>query len=41
MPDYANCDPADVRYNTIRWMFQPGRGYAVGPSRANPFSGEL
>ena len=41
MPDDADWDPADVRYNTIRWMFQPGRGYAVGPSRANPFSGEL
>ena len=41
MPDDADWDPADVRYNTIRWMFQPGRGYAVGPSRANPFTGEL
>tara|TARA_B100000945_G_scaffold312686_1_gene307574 strand:- start:2314 stop:4944 length:2631 start_codon:yes stop_codon:yes gene_type:complete len=41
MPDDANWDPADVRYNTIRWMFQPGRGYAVGPSRANPYTGEL
>ena len=41
MPDDASWDPADVRYNTIRWMFQPGSGYAVGPSRANPFTGEL
>jgi len=41
MPDDADWDPADVRYNTIRWMFQPGSGYAVGPSRANPFTGEL
>jgi len=41
MPDDANWDPADVRYNTVRWMFQPGRGYAVGPSRANPYTGEL
>jgi len=41
MPDDAKWDPADVRYNTVRWIFQPGSGYAVGPSRANPFTGEL
>ena len=41
MPDDADWDPADVRYNTVRWLFQPGSGYAVGPSRANPFTGEL
>ncbi len=41
MPDDADWDPADIRYSTIRWMFQPGRGYAVGPSRANPYTGEL
>tara|TARA_Y100001935_G_C17310496_1_gene515682 strand:- start:1890 stop:4514 length:2625 start_codon:yes stop_codon:yes gene_type:complete len=41
MPDDADWDPADVRYNTIRWIITPGGGYAVGPSRANPFTGEL
>ncbi|MBK9248422.1 MAG: zinc-dependent metalloprotease [Ignavibacteria bacterium] len=41
MPDTADWDPADARYNTIRWMIQPGGGYAVGPSRANPFTGQL
>jgi hypothetical protein len=41
MPDTADWDPADARYNTVRWMIQPGGGYAVGPSRANPFTGEL
>ena len=41
MPDEADWDPADVRYSTIRWIIQPGEGYAVGPSRANPFSGEI
>ena len=41
MPDNADWDPADTRYNTIRWMIQPGNAYAVGPSRANPFTGEL
>lgn len=41
MPDSADWDPADIRYNTIRWIVQPGGGYAVGPSRANPFTGEI
>ena len=41
MPDDADWDPADVRYNTIRWIVQPGMGYAVGPSRANPFTGQI
>jgi len=41
MPDDAEWDPADIRYNTIRWMIHPGAGYAVGPSRANPITGEL
>lgn len=41
MPDSADWDPADVRYNTIRWFVQPGGGYAVGPSRANPFTGQI
>ena len=41
MPDDADWDPADVRYSTVRWLFQPGSGYAVGPSRANPYTGEL
>jgi hypothetical protein len=41
MPDEAEWDPADVRYSTIRWIVQPGGGYAVGPSRANPFNGQI
>lgn len=41
MPDDADWDPADSRYNTIRWMVQPGGGYAVGPSRTNPFTGQI
>ncbi len=41
MPDDAEWDPADVRYNTVRWMIQPGVGIAVGPSRANPLTGEI
>lgn len=41
MPDDADWDPADVRYNTIRWIVMPGGGYAVGPSHADPFTGEI
>ncbi|MAJ45076.1 MAG: hypothetical protein CMF96_10085 [Candidatus Marinimicrobia bacterium] len=41
MPDDAAWDPGDVRYNVIRWIIRPGSGYAVGPSKANPYTGEL
>ena len=41
MPDNADWDPADVRYSTIRWLVHPESAYAVGPSRANPYTGEL
>ncbi|MFC1898438.1 zinc-dependent metalloprotease [Candidatus Cloacimonadota bacterium] len=41
MPDDADWDPADATYNTICWIVQPGGGYAVGPSHANPYTGEL
>jgi hypothetical protein len=40
-PDDADWDPADVRYNTIRWIVLPGGGYAVGPSHTNPFTGQI
>ncbi|MEW6412386.1 MAG: zinc-dependent metalloprotease [Candidatus Zixiibacteriota bacterium] len=40
MPDTADWDPLDVRYSTIRWMVSPGV-YAIGPSRANPFTGQI
>ncbi len=39
--DDADWDPADVRYSTVRWIVTPGASYAVGPSRANPFTGEI
>ncbi|WP_413166408.1 zinc-dependent metalloprotease [Capilliphycus salinus ALCB114379] len=42
MPDDAPWDPADVRYNTIRWStsFQPWfNGY--GPSHVNPLTGQI
>ncbi len=41
MSDTAEWDPADVRYNTVRWIVKPNAVYAVGPSRANPFTGQI
>jgi len=41
MPDDADWDPADASYNVVRWMIVPGGSYAVGPSRANPFTGQI
>ncbi len=40
-PDDADWNAGDVRYSTVRWMVQPGQAYAVGPSRANPYTGEI
>jgi hypothetical protein len=33
-------DPEDINYNTFRWI-TTDRGFAKGPSRANPLTGEL
>lgn len=41
MPDDAAWDPADVRYNTIRWFNAIDAGFALGPVRANPLTGEI
>lgn len=38
--DGAEWDAEDVRYNTIRWMTGEA-GYAIGPSRVNPETGEI
>ncbi len=38
--DGADWDAEDVRYNTIRWMTGEA-GYAIGPSRVNPETGEI
>ncbi|MGB3202378.1 MAG: zinc-dependent metalloprotease, partial [Nodosilinea sp.] len=42
MPDHADWDPADVRYNVIRWsdsLYPWASG--LGPSRVNPLTGEI
>ncbi|HEY9600050.1 MAG TPA: zinc-dependent metalloprotease [Allocoleopsis sp.] len=41
MPDNADWDPADVRYNTIRWFNSLDGFFAMGPSRVNPLTGEI
>ncbi|HIK26938.1 MAG: zinc-dependent metalloprotease [Oscillatoriaceae bacterium SKW80] len=41
MPDNADWDPADVRYNTIRWLTSVDGAFAIGPSRVNPLTGEI
>ncbi|MDJ0557397.1 MAG: zinc-dependent metalloprotease [Microcoleaceae cyanobacterium MO_207.B10] len=42
MPDDAAWDPADVRYNTIRWSttFKSSFG-GLGPSHVNPLTGQI
>ena len=42
MPDNADWDPADVRYNVIRWSdsLSPW-ALGLGPSRVNPLTGEI
>jgi hypothetical protein len=37
-PDW---DSSDVRYATIRWFVSPTASFAIGPSRANPFTGQI
>lgn len=42
MPDDATWEPADVRYNTIRWTTTFGSGLGgFGPSRVNPLTGQI
>ncbi len=42
MPDDADWDPADIRYNVIRWVSSPIPQYgAIGPSFVNPKTGQI
>ncbi len=41
MPDQADWDPADIRYNTVRWFNSTDAIFAMGPSRVNPLTGEI
>jgi hypothetical protein len=39
-PDDAPWDPEDINYNTFRWITS-NAGFAMGPSRVNPYTGEI
>ena len=39
-PDDAPWEPGDIRYNTFRWI-TAGAGFAMGPSRVNPTTGQI
>jgi len=41
MPNNATWDPADIRYNTIRWFHSNDALFALGPSRVNPLTGQI
>jgi hypothetical protein len=41
MPDDADWDHADMRYNTIRWVTSPEDGYAIALFRVNPLTGQI
>ncbi len=38
--EFADLDPADVRYNFFRWIVSE-RAFAMGPSRVNPWTGQI
>lgn len=39
-PESTDWDPEDVNYNTFRWI-TAGAGFAMGPSRVNPRTGQI
>lgn len=41
MPDNADWDHADVRYNVVRLVTSEDNGYAVALSRENPLTGQI
>lgn len=38
--EYRNLDPEDMRYSFFRWIVTGG-GFAMGPHRSNPFTGQI
>ncbi|MFQ5694424.1 MAG: zinc-dependent metalloprotease, partial [Terriglobia bacterium] len=40
-PEDAEWDPADIRYNTIRWFVGYDAFFAIGPSHTNPYTGQI
>jgi len=39
-PDNPDWDSDDVRYSMIRWFTGVDAGFAIGPSRVNPYTGQ-
>ncbi len=37
----AAFNPADASYNVVRWFLGPDAGFAYGPSRVNPLTGQI
>jgi hypothetical protein len=40
-PTDGSFDPADVRFNVVSWHVDQDAGYAIGPSRSDPRTGEI
>jgi len=40
-PDDPDWDSADARYSSVRWFVAADSIFAIGPSRSNPFTGQL
>ncbi|MFQ5701506.1 MAG: zinc-dependent metalloprotease [Acidobacteriota bacterium] len=40
-PDDADWDPADSRYASVRWLVTTSGAFAIGPSRINPWTGQI
>lgn len=41
MPDDADFDHADMRYNVVRWVTSPANAYAIALFRTNPLTGQI
>lgn len=41
MPEDADWSPGDVRYAVVRWSADENLGFAIGPSRTDPRTGEI
>jgi Met-zincin len=40
-PDDPSWDAADVRFASLRWIVAPNAGFAQGPSRIDPYTGQI
>ncbi|MBI3448974.1 MAG: zinc-dependent metalloprotease [Acidobacteria bacterium] len=40
-PEDPNWDSADARYASVRWFVATDAAFAIGPSQANPYTGQI